>query len=112
MLLVHTGGTLGMDPGVSYHLDANGKPVLAAGTGGTYAGALRPGACPLSSKMLPRLCKCTHLHLGSLTLNPLGAGTMLKSLLKACARMNMMLRSCWKVGGQAAFQTAPTISTI
>ncbi len=43
VLVVHTGGTLGMDPGVSYSLDSNGKPVLAAGTGGTYSGGLRPG---------------------------------------------------------------------
>lgn len=47
VLVVHTGGTLGMDPGVSYSIDANGKPVLAAGTGGTYTGALRPGAAAL-----------------------------------------------------------------
>lgn len=46
VLVVHTGGTLGMDPGTSYHVDATGKPVLAAGTGGTYAGGLRPGADP------------------------------------------------------------------
>ena len=44
VLVVHTGGTLGMDPGVSYQIDASGKPVLAAGTGGTYAGGLKPGA--------------------------------------------------------------------
>ena len=44
VLVVHTGGTLGMDPGESYHIDASGKPVLAAGTGGKYSGGLRPGA--------------------------------------------------------------------
>jgi hypothetical protein len=43
VLVVHTGGTLGMDPGQSYHIDASGKPVLAAGTGGKYSGGLRPG---------------------------------------------------------------------
>jgi hypothetical protein len=47
VLVVHTGGTLGMDPGVSYEIDASGKPVLAAGTGGTYAGGLKPGEPPL-----------------------------------------------------------------
>lgn len=44
VLIVHTGGTLGMDSGKSYvpH-PGSGKTGLAPGTGGSYKGGLRPG---------------------------------------------------------------------
>eukprot|EP01023_Acetabularia_acetabulum_P028099 TRINITY_DN2655_c0_g1_i2.p1 TRINITY_DN2655_c0_g1~~TRINITY_DN2655_c0_g1_i2.p1 ORF type:complete len:508 (+),score=64.53 TRINITY_DN2655_c0_g1_i2:152-1525(+) len=42
VLVVHTGGTLGMDPGQSYENDDEGLH-LKRGTGGTYKGSLMPG---------------------------------------------------------------------
>lgn len=64
VLVVHTGGTLGMDPGTSYHLDASGKPVLAAGTGGTYAGGLKPGTMLKNLlKVVPELSSIANLDL-------------------------------------------------
>jgi L-asparaginase len=44
VLVLHTGGTLGMDPYESYETDANGRLVLKKGTGGRYKRGLRPGA--------------------------------------------------------------------
>jgi len=46
VLLVHTGGTLGMDPGESYREDFVGQVHLKEGTGGVYpeSDALQPGA--------------------------------------------------------------------
>lgn len=44
VLVLHTGGTLGMDPYESYETDANGRLVLKKGTGGRYQRGLRPGA--------------------------------------------------------------------
>ena len=43
VLVVHTGGTLGMDPSTSFLPDERGKSQLAPGTGGNYEGGLRPG---------------------------------------------------------------------
>ncbi|KAK9810997.1 hypothetical protein WJX73_004737 [Symbiochloris irregularis] len=43
VLLVHTGGTLGMDPSASFAPDADGQNVLKKGTGGSFAGGLQPG---------------------------------------------------------------------
>lgn len=43
VLLIHTGGTLGMDPVQSYEQDAEGHSVLRSGTGGKYENSLRPG---------------------------------------------------------------------
>ena len=43
VLVVHTGGTLGMDPSTSFLPDERGKSHLAPGTGGNYEGGLRPG---------------------------------------------------------------------
>jgi L-asparaginase type I len=64
VLVVHTGGTLGMDPGQSYHIDASGKPVLAAGTGGKYSGGLRPGTMLKSLlKVVPELSSIANLDL-------------------------------------------------
>ncbi|GMH34131.1 hypothetical protein BSKO_01965 [Bryopsis sp. KO-2023] len=42
VLVIHTGGTLGMDPHESYHSDQDGVH-LREGTGGTYKGGLKPG---------------------------------------------------------------------
>ena len=36
VLLLHTGGTLGMDAGTSYEVDMEGPFVLKPGSGGTY----------------------------------------------------------------------------
>lgn len=45
VLLLHTGGTLGMDPDASFAPDEGGQVSLRRGTGGTYQGGLKPGAC-------------------------------------------------------------------
>eukprot|EP01025_Chloroclados_australasicus_P069856 TRINITY_DN992_c0_g3_i1.p1 TRINITY_DN992_c0_g3~~TRINITY_DN992_c0_g3_i1.p1 ORF type:complete len:439 (-),score=38.21 TRINITY_DN992_c0_g3_i1:995-2239(-) len=42
VLLIHTGGTLGMDPSQSYENDEEGLH-LKHGTGGSYKGSLQPG---------------------------------------------------------------------
>jgi L-asparaginase len=44
VLVLHTGGTLGMDPDASYAHDSDGHVTLKPGTGGRYHGGLRPGA--------------------------------------------------------------------
>ena len=44
VLLIHTGGTLGMDAGQSYQQDPDGHHSLKEGTGGQYEKVLRPGA--------------------------------------------------------------------
>jgi len=43
VLIVHTGGTLGMDPVRSYEVDVDGHQTLKTGTGGEYEKTLRPG---------------------------------------------------------------------
>lgn len=43
VLLLHTGGTLGMDPDASYDMDGEGHMVLKPATGGRYERGLRPG---------------------------------------------------------------------
>lgn len=47
VLILHTGGTLGMDVARSYEADPHEEPhhppVLKRGTGGAYPGALEPG---------------------------------------------------------------------
>ena len=86
VLVVHTGGTLGMDPGESYHIDATGKPVLAAGTGGKYSGGLRPGASPWYAQLrAAHRCPVNRAMPGPRAeIAQVCAGTMLKSLLKVC----------------------------
>lgn len=44
VLLLHTGGTLGMDPDASFAPNVEGTVMLREGTGGTYQGGLKPGA--------------------------------------------------------------------
>lgn len=44
VLLIHTGGTLGMDPYESFEEDKEGHVALKVGTGGRYARGLRPGS--------------------------------------------------------------------
>ncbi len=48
VLIIHTGGTLGMDPIASYEPDVDGKERLKGG--GTFKGTLGPGLsfCPCS----------------------------------------------------------------
>lgn len=46
VLLIHTGGTLGMDPAASFEPDEDGHMVLKEGTGGSFKGGLRPGELP------------------------------------------------------------------
>lgn len=41
VLLLHTGGTLGMDPEESYESSAEGDVKLKSGTGGKYSGGLK-----------------------------------------------------------------------
>ena len=43
VLIVHTGGTLGMDPVASYEPDVDGRERLKKG--GTFKGTLGPGTC-------------------------------------------------------------------
>jgi L-asparaginase len=43
VLLLHTGGTLGMDASASYQTGHEGQPTLRPGTGGRYVRGLRPG---------------------------------------------------------------------
>jgi len=44
VLLLHTGGTLGMDPEESYESSAGGDVQLRTGTGGKYSGGLKAGS--------------------------------------------------------------------
>lgn len=44
VLLLHTGGTLGMDAEKSFEMDVDGHRILKAGTGGLYQKQLRPGS--------------------------------------------------------------------
>jgi L-asparaginase type I len=44
VLMVHTGGTLGMDPARSYQMDPEGHLELKQGTGGEYLPGLQPSA--------------------------------------------------------------------
>lgn len=44
VLLLHTGGTLGMEPEQSFELDQLGHLALKQGTGGVYSKQLRPGS--------------------------------------------------------------------
>jgi hypothetical protein len=47
VLVIHTGGTLGMDADLSYEVDKEGHQHLKHGTGGTYTkAALKPGGPP------------------------------------------------------------------
>lgn len=48
VLIVHTGGTLGMDPGASYEADVEGQRLKR---GGNYKGTLGPGWHPTPSSM-------------------------------------------------------------
>lgn len=43
VLIIHTGGTLGMDPIASYEPDVDGRERLKGG--GTFKGTLGPGVC-------------------------------------------------------------------
>ena len=43
VLIIHTGGTLGMDPVASFEPDVDGREKLKGG--GTFKGTLGPGAC-------------------------------------------------------------------
>ena len=61
VLLIHTGGTLGMDPAASFEPDEDGHMVLKEGTGGTFSGGLRPGdaLCQSTHTLASRAtCKC------------------------------------------------------
>lgn len=61
VLLIHTGGTLGMDPDRSFETDTEGHRILKAGTGGEYtkANQLRPGN--LLNNLLDRVPELTTL---------------------------------------------------
>ena len=43
VLIIHTGGTLGMDPVASFEPDVDGRDKLKGG--GTFKGTLGPGGC-------------------------------------------------------------------
>ena len=43
VLIIHTGGTLGMDPVASFEPDVDGREKLKGG--GTFKGTLGPGRC-------------------------------------------------------------------
>ena len=43
VLIIHTGGTLGMDPVASFEPDVDGREKLKGG--GTFRGTLGPGGC-------------------------------------------------------------------
>ena len=43
VLIIHTGGTLGMDPVASFEPDVDGREKLKGG--GTFKGTLGPGEC-------------------------------------------------------------------
>ena len=45
VLIIHTGGTLGMDPVASFEPDVDGREKLKRG--GTFKGTLGPGECCL-----------------------------------------------------------------
>ena len=45
VLLIHTGGTLGMDPETSFEQTCEGELVLKPGTGGSYGGLRYEPAC-------------------------------------------------------------------
>lgn len=62
VLIIHTGGTLGMDPIASYEPDADGKERLKGG--GTFKGTLGPGFAlvPLLFEfVLPSAVVCRYL---------------------------------------------------
>jgi hypothetical protein len=68
VLILHTGGTLGMDVGASFEAspqeEPHHPPVLKKGTGGTYPPGLEPGAM-LSDlfAQVPELCTYADLDL-------------------------------------------------
>ena len=65
VLIIHTGGTLGMDPIASYEPDVDGKERLKGG--GTFKGTLGPGIhlCPCSLIFAVMCCCMSHLSCGS-----------------------------------------------
>ncbi len=50
VLIIHTGGTLGMDPIASYEPDVDGKERLKGG--GTFKGTLGPGLPPCTYSLV------------------------------------------------------------
>eukprot|EP01026_Neomeris_dumetosa_P010293 TRINITY_DN13836_c0_g1_i11.p1 TRINITY_DN13836_c0_g1~~TRINITY_DN13836_c0_g1_i11.p1 ORF type:complete len:476 (+),score=54.06 TRINITY_DN13836_c0_g1_i11:39-1430(+) len=63
VLLIHTGGTLGMDPGQSYESDQEGLHLIR-GTGGSYKGSLQPGDLLSNLKeVVPEMSVFGNLHL-------------------------------------------------
>ncbi|DBA87625.1 TPA: hypothetical protein ACH3X1_004640 [Trebouxia sp. C0004] len=62
VLIIHTGGTLGMDPIASYEPDVDGKERLKAG--GTFKGTLGPGDMLNNLlNVVPELNEFANLHL-------------------------------------------------
>ncbi|CAG9467813.1 unnamed protein product [Pedinophyceae sp. YPF-701] len=64
VLLVHTGGTLGMDPTASFETDGEGHVHVRRGTGGHYPGSLQPGNMLMNIKaVVPELAAFANLDL-------------------------------------------------
>ena len=49
VLIIHTGGTLGMDPVASFEPDVDGRDKLKGG--GSFKGTLGPGGCTHASQV-------------------------------------------------------------